>query len=195
MSEALLHALPTIVMTADAFMDWPGDGTSRMFQLIDGEPVAMAPASPAHGRLQARLVTRLNNHLAAARPGCEAVTAAGVKPSVNQATNVRIPDILVTCETHGAEKTLQAPVLLVEILSPSNAREAREAVRALISRSSVQEVLLLHSEEIGAEVSRRRTDGVWTPQPDWYGAGDTLVLESIGFRLPMDALYAGLNLR
>jgi Uma2 family endonuclease len=176
-------------------MDWPGDGTGRPFQLIDGEPVAMAPASPAHGRLQARLAKLIGNHLDATRPGCEVITAPGVKPQVNHATNVRVSDLVVTCEPHGDRKTVEAPVLIVEILSPSNARESREAARALVSRSSVQEVLLLYSEEIGAEVSRRMADGGWDPEPVWYGAADDLVLESIGFRLPMRELYAGLNLR
>ena len=36
-------------MTVEEFLDWPGDGTGRTHQLIDGEPQAMAPASITHG--------------------------------------------------------------------------------------------------------------------------------------------------
>jgi Uma2 family endonuclease len=194
MSQALRHALPTVWMTAGQFMNWPGDGTARRFQLIDGEPVAMAPPALVHCALQARLTTELNIHLRRARPGCEALTGAGVGPDLNRETNVRVPALTVICGSL-SEKIATAPLLIVEILSPSNAPESREAVRALLSLPSLREILLLHSEEIGAEISRRNADGGWTPEPAWYGPADDLVLESIGFRLPMRELYAGLNLR
>jgi hypothetical protein len=32
-------------MTVADFLDWPGDGSRLPFQLVDGEPWAMAPGS------------------------------------------------------------------------------------------------------------------------------------------------------
>ena len=38
-------------MTVDEFIGWAGDGR---WELVDGEPRAMAPASATHGIIQAR---------------------------------------------------------------------------------------------------------------------------------------------
>jgi Uma2 family endonuclease len=43
-----MTALPKLVpsrMTVEEFLDWPGDGSATKFELVDGEPRAMAPAS------------------------------------------------------------------------------------------------------------------------------------------------------
>ncbi len=180
-------------MTAAQFKDWPGDGTGRAFQLVDGEPVAMAPASQVHARLLARLATRLNAHLAAHRPGCEVLAAPGVRPRVDAAHNVRIQDLAVACRME-ATHYLEAPVLIAEILSPSNARETREAVRACLTLPSLAEVLILSSVTIAAEVLARDADGLWPEAPRMVGPGEDLRLDSLGFACPMEALYAGLGL-
>lgn len=192
MSRALRLTDPWL--TADQFLDWPGDGTGRAYQLIDGEPVAMSPAMESHGRLQARLARWLGNHLAAHRPGCEVVVAAGVQPRADAAHNVRVPDLLVTCSPDTRRYT-EEPVLIVEILSPSNARETREAVRACLSIPSLREALVLGSEAMVAEVLTRDADGAWPAQPVPFGPGDTLVLETLGFEIAIDALYADLGMR
>jgi hypothetical protein len=41
---------PPLTMTVADFLDWPGDGTGRKFQLVDGEVRAMSPGSVTHGR-------------------------------------------------------------------------------------------------------------------------------------------------
>ena len=41
-----LHKPPPTMTVAD-FLDWPGDGTGRKFQLVDGEVRAMSPGSNA----------------------------------------------------------------------------------------------------------------------------------------------------
>lgn len=38
---------PQPYMTADDFLAWPGDGTGRTFQLVDGEVRPVSPASTA----------------------------------------------------------------------------------------------------------------------------------------------------
>jgi Uma2 family endonuclease len=53
-----MTALPKLVpsrMTVEEFLDWPGDGSGKKFELVDGEPRALAPASGTHGRIQATL--------------------------------------------------------------------------------------------------------------------------------------------
>ena len=51
MNTAIRRRLPHH-MTVDEFIAWVGDGR---WQLVDGEPRAMAPANATHGIIQARL--------------------------------------------------------------------------------------------------------------------------------------------
>jgi Uma2 family endonuclease len=47
-------ALPKLApsrMTVSEFLAWPGDDSGARFELVDGEPRAMAPASGTHGTL------------------------------------------------------------------------------------------------------------------------------------------------
>jgi hypothetical protein len=42
-------------MTVDEFLSWDaGDESGRLWELVDGEPVAMAPGSQNHGALQGK---------------------------------------------------------------------------------------------------------------------------------------------
>jgi hypothetical protein len=47
-----MTALPKLAisrMTVEEFLDWPGDAGGQKFELVDGEPRAMAPASISRG--------------------------------------------------------------------------------------------------------------------------------------------------
>jgi Uma2 family endonuclease len=50
------------LMTIAEFLDWD-DGTDRQYQLVDGMPVMMAPATEAHGELAARLTIEIGTRL------------------------------------------------------------------------------------------------------------------------------------
>jgi hypothetical protein len=51
-------------MTLAEFLDWtPPEGTGAAYQLIDGEPVAVAPASLNHAFLVAEIARLIGNHL------------------------------------------------------------------------------------------------------------------------------------
>jgi Uma2 family endonuclease len=64
-------------MTVDEFLVWDVDDvTGRRWQLIDGEPVLMAPVADVHARIQAELVRLLGNHLLAAGSRCSVVDAS-----------------------------------------------------------------------------------------------------------------------
>jgi Uma2 family endonuclease len=184
---------PEPPMTVEQFLDWSGDPPGRNWQLIDGVPVMMSPPSNTHGALQARLVTRLGNYLVLHRPGCEVLITPGVQPRLRAAHNLREPDLAVTCPFVPG-RLLEAPVMICEILSPSNTAETREAVRACLTVPTLVEVLVVASESIGAEVLVRGSDGAWPAEPQHYGSGDTLRLPALGFACAIDALYAGLGL-
>ena len=175
-------------MTVAEFLAWhPEDG--QMWQLVDGEPQAMAPASEPHALLQAEIARLIGNHLAGERSGCAVAVAPGVRPRVRASSNIRIPDLAVTCMPRHSEAALtDAPVVMVEILSPSNERETWINVWTYTTIPSVQEILCVRQAYIGVELLRRRPDGSWPEEPERIEQG-SLELPSIGFTCDVAALY------
>ncbi|MBV8504209.1 MAG: Uma2 family endonuclease [Alphaproteobacteria bacterium] len=188
-----MTALPKLVpsrMTVEEFLDWPGDGSGKRFELVDGEPRAMAPASGTHGRIQATLARLLGNHLVGS--GCAAVIEPGIVPRVLAAANMRVPDVVVTCEADDAGvHALAEPILIVEVLSPSNEGETRENVWAYTTIPTVREILLIRSTHVAAELIRRQPDGSWPATSISIGEDEWLPLESIDFGCALAAVYEG----
>jgi Uma2 family endonuclease len=88
---------------------------------------------------------------------------------------------------------LAAPVLIVEILSPSNRAETWANVWAYSSLPSVQEILILSSTEIRADLLRRDPHGNWPDMPAALTEGE-LTLTSIGLGVPLTSLYRSTRL-
>ncbi|HYG90814.1 MAG TPA: Uma2 family endonuclease [Azospirillum sp.] len=182
-------------MTVAEFLEWNDGDDEARYQLIDGEPRAMAPTTMTYGILQATVGRLVGNHFAAVGTRCHVVAAPGVQPRVRAKHNYRIPDLGVTCAPdQPGQRTVPDTILLIEILSPSNERDTWQNVWAYTSIPSVQEILVLHVAEIAAELLRRQADGNWPDQPERIEAGSTLLLESIGFRIAVADLYAGTHL-
>ena len=183
-----------VQMSVEEFLDWDsGDGL--IWQLVDGEPQAMAPAKRTHGALQTELGALIRNHLVTRNSMCSVVTTPGVIPKLRSSHNVRIPDLTVTCSDYQTEEAaLTDPVLIIEILSPSNQAETWANVWAYATIPSVQEILVLRSIMVGADLLRRHPDGTWPQEPETILDGD-LVLESTGFRVPLADVYRTTRLR
>jgi Uma2 family endonuclease len=182
-------------MTVDEFFVWPGDRGKRKLQLVNGEPRAMTPASPTHRTIQATVARLIGLGLLAQGGACRVVTEPGVVPRVKADTNLRVPDIAVTCAPDEAShKSLPDPVLIIEILSPSNELETRENVWAFTTIPSVREILILHSTKIAAELRRRRPDGNWPEQPDEINRDEALALDGVGFQCQLLDVYAQTHL-
>ena len=182
------------LMTVAEFLEWDsGDG--RMWQLVDGVPVAMAPPSGRHGAIQSEIARLIGNHLLAQGSSCRVVVTPGVvTPGVVMPVaadrDMRIPDLAVTCApvADDAAVTVPDPVLIVEVLSPGNQRETWINVWTYTLIPSVQEVLVLHSAAIRADLLRRNSDGAWPTATTPVTAG-SLVLDSIGFGVPLADIY------
>ena len=189
MSAALKYPVP-LPMTVRDFMIWdPGD--HQRYELVDGLPRAMAPTALPHGVLQNEVGSLIRNHLREHRPGCVVAANPGVSPRVLSAQNVRIPDLGVTCSpVISGEALMHEPILLIEILSPSNYSETWSNVWTYCSIPSLREILVLHSTRMRAEVLRRGADGTWSGEPEQITQGE-LTLDSIGFRIDLAAVYAG----
>jgi Uma2 family endonuclease len=86
-------------------------------------------------------------------------------------------------------KTMSDPLLLIEVLSPSNEAITRANVWTYITIPSVQEILLLRSLAIGGELLHRGPDGTWSEAPTMLDDRARLELTSIGFNAPLRDLY------
>ena len=178
-------------MTLAEFLRWE-DGTDTRYELLAGFPVAMAPPAVAHGILALRLGSRIDAALRS-RPPCFGQSEAGIaRPDRNDTCYVA--DLAVTCTPpERGQQLVQDPVLIVEVLSPGTAMYDRQTKVSDYRRiPSVQEILLIDSASIFAEVLRREGDR-WITEIV-RGPQATLSLASIGLTATMSDLYEGIDL-
>ena len=177
-------------MTVAEFLAWDAPRGLR-WQLIDGVPVAMAPASGTQVVIQGEVSALMRNHLAAHRPGCRVLGNPGVVPPGDKDNNFRILDIGVTCSL-GPRGVIEIaePVLLIEILSPGNALQTWASVWTYPTIPSVQEILVIRAASIGVQLTRRLPDGTWPDVPVAIETGE-VDLQSIGFRAATTDFYPG----
>jgi Uma2 family endonuclease len=185
----------TPLMTADEFFDMPDDGTGNKYELVDGVLVAMAPPIPTHGRLQAGLAYLINSHLQTGKSSAWAAIAVCVQPALKASTNVRVPDLGVSCRPQvRGDKSMPEPVLLVEILSPSTARADQAKVWLYATMPSVQEILIVHSSKARLEFYTRNADGSWPREAQFATTGQGIHFNCIDMALAVDDLYDGIPL-
>ena len=177
-------------MTVAEFLEWEPDVRSgALWQLRDGEPEMMAPASDRHGSIQSELAYLVTAHLRATALPSRIVTAPGVVPSRRSEDNCLVPDLGITCAPATGEHLMHEPLVLIEILSPTNVSKTRANVSDYTTISTVAEIVVLRSTAIAAEILRRAPDGAWPDQPDIIAADGELRLDSVGFAMPLRDVY------
>ena len=181
-------------MTAAQFMDWDGAGHLGKLELVNGEVRAMSPASGTHALIQANLTILIGNHLRAKKLPCRVGTEAPIQPRMHANDNVRAPDLAVTCAPPSSAKMFPDPVLIVEVLSPSNQKETWDSIYAMATIPALTEIVVVHSERVRIEVLRRGTDGSWPKAGEVAEHGGTFKLESISAEFPVSEVYAGTHL-
>jgi Uma2 family endonuclease len=181
--------LPTL-MTVEEFLDWPGDGTGRRYELVDGELRAQDAPSDAHSSMHARVAYLLTVHLDKRLPGCRVAIGGGVRPRLRANWNYRIPDIAVTCGRNvKGGRDVPDPVIIIELLSPSNKAETWDNVRNYATVPSVAEIVVIDTESVAADVLVRDAKGLWPANPLRIEAGGVVPFASIGFDMPLDEAY------
>lgn len=191
MSSPAALKLPEF-MTVDEFLDWPGDGTDTVYDLVDGVLRAHAAPSGTHARLHTRVGMLVQQHLDAHHPGCSVLIGAGVRPHFQAKWNFRIPDLAVTCARNKrGERAVPDPFILIELLSPSNKVATWENVRNYITLPSVSEIVIIDTERVRADVLVRDAKGSFPAEPLVVEVGGMIPLASIGFELPLNEVYRG----
>lgn len=183
---------PTSEMTASAFLDWVA---GRRFELVDGITVAMAPGTALHAKLQAQLALLIGQHLKRQAGPCWVGTEPGVQPRAQSRHNVRVPDLAVSCTPVGpSDRVMRDPILIVEILSPSNTKDTRSNVLAYTSIPTVKEILIVDTSSRRLEVLCRDADGTWPDDPTAHLGAGRIVVASIGLELDLADVYSGTHL-
>ncbi|MBD1904980.1 Uma2 family endonuclease [Funiculus sociatus GB2-A5] len=173
-------------MTPQEYLEWEPTQEIR-YDYIDGEVFAMTGGTKPHNRIAGNIYTALDSHLQ--ERGCE-VYIADVKVQASENGPYHYPDVVVTCDPRdrNSNQFVQYPCLIVEVLSPSTEAFDRGGKFARYRQmETLQEYVLIQSEQIGVECFRRNEEGLWVLYP--YESGDTFTLSSVGLSLSVDAVY------
>jgi hypothetical protein len=92
---------------------------------------------------------------------------------------VRVPDLAISCTADApGQQALPDPIVLIEILSPSNARETWDNVWPYTTIPSVREIAVVPSTRMLVELLRRGADSHWPEAPEDAGPHGRLHLRA-----------------
>ena len=175
-------------MTLADFLAW--EERQELRYEFDGfAPVAMTGGTRAHETISVNLLAALVGRL---RGGpCRAY---GSNLKIEVAGRIRYPDAFVTCGEPGApgDTVERSPVVVFEVLSAGTQTVDRtDKAREYRETPSIQRYVMLEQVRVAATVYARE-GSAWTVSLAFRG--DVLPMPEIGVELPLDELYAGLDL-
>jgi len=177
-------------MTAEEYLEWEAKQELR-HEYVDGEILAMTGGSIPHNDIALNFYTALRPHLR--QKGCR-VNVSDVKVQASKNSRYFYPDLVVSCEPEDLKSRnfIQYPKVIIEVLSPSTASYDRnKKLKYYRQISSLQEYVLVDSEEIAVEVYQRGEGKMWLYYP--YSEGDAIALKSLDFECPIELLYEGVS--
>ncbi len=164
------------------------DFGDRRCELIDGVPVLQAFPSAAHGAITANVVRALGDAIDRAAAPCRVETGTGVDIATLENDYSLGPDLLVRCgRTEGSPGE---PVLLAEVLSPSNsAVETAKKLRAYQSLATVTDIVWLAQDAYFGEHHHRGPDGDWQRSVALAGPDAVLRIDRFDAAIPVATIY------
>jgi Uma2 family endonuclease len=181
--------LPIQKMSLSDFLSWENEQADR-HEFHRGDFYSMVGAKRGHGRVIANLMRHLGNHLD--ESGCQAFSENMKVQVADEA--VLYPDVFVTCDKRfsASETVFTAPVVVIEVLSPSTQRYDRSEKFAIYRKlASLREYVLIDPDTQRVEVFQTQADGSCL-YIDMTERG-SLAVQSIGFELPLALLFKGLD--
>ena len=155
-------------------------------EMIGGQVVAMSPATPRHNRVALKIAVLFENYL----KGKKCIPFGDGTAVFLTDDDHFIPDFMVVCDPKKIkEKWVEgAPDLVVEILSPSTAKNDKWHKKNVYESSGVPEYWIVSSKERSIEVyllrdGRYELDGLYTYYPEeelkdmWDEDREALVME------------------
>ena len=155
-------------------------------EYIGGDLYAMAGASEEHNIISLNVASALRAHLRG-KP-CK-VFIHDMKARVYaQLTLFYYPDIMVVCDPEDDDRFFKSkPKIVVEVVSESTrGTDEREKLLTFIQLPSLEEYVLVEQDQTKITIHRRNAE--WRPEVI-EGQQAILTLQSIGFQMPMSAVY------
>lgn len=177
-------------MTAQEYLEWEAKQELR-YEYVDGDILAMTGGTIPHTKIYLNFYRALYPHLR--QRGCEAYVS-DVKVQARTNSRYFYPDLVVTCDPDDlkARDFIQHPKIIVEVLSPSTESYDRtKKLKYYRQIPSLQEYVLVDSEEIAVEVYQRGEGKMWLYYE--YEADEAIALPSIEFECPIELLYEGVS--
>ena len=134
-------------MTVNEFLPWARQQPER-WELFDGVPMAMAPERVVHGDTKYRAARAFDSAIAKAKVPCRFVLDSAVVRV--DARNSYQPDVLIYCgeAVPGDALEIPNPVIVVEVLSPSNAvTDLRDKLQGYFRVASIVHYLVIDPDK------------------------------------------------
>jgi Uma2 family endonuclease len=114
------------------------------------------------------------------------VIGGGVRPKLRANWNYRVPDITITCgKNQKGGHDVPDPVIIVELLSPSNKADTWDNVRNYTTVPSIGQIVIIDTTQVYADVLVRNSLGHWPDDALELTIGGTIHFPSINFDLPL----------
>lgn len=194
MSHAIALPPPMTVAGFDVFLAaQPDDGA---WELVDGQILAMTDPSLDHADIVANIAGALRPVMPADRR-CRVTTGdVRVQASDDQrGVYAPRPDVMVWCgPKDGGRNYVTMPMVIVEVLSPSNMDTDRGAKLRFYKAGlpTLRHIALVYQDQMRVE-NYRRTDSGWELDV-LTRPGDALRLGALLFEMPLAEVYAGVSL-
>jgi len=170
------------LMSVDEFLAWECAQAER-HEFVDGVIRMMTGASAGHVTIATNLLVSLREALRGTR--CRPF---GSDMKVIANGNIRYPDISIACRPVDDRAVhLPEPVIVIEIISPSTAREDRGRKKIdYFATPSIRQYAIVEQDERLVDLYTR-TDAGWID--DVVVDDGILTLSAIGVAMPLDAIY------
>jgi Uma2 family endonuclease len=158
-----VHSKPR--MTVAEFLAWASAQPRGRYELVGGEVVAMAPERARHNIVKFAVARALEDAVKRAGLPCTVFTDGMTLVIDNE--HSREPDAAVQCgvETDLESMVLEAPLIVVEVTSPSSERDdigdkmveylSVPSIRHYLIVNLTKKVVVHHARSQGGEISTR----------------------------------------
>jgi Uma2 family endonuclease len=178
------------VMSVEDYLILNRNSKDIRYEYLDGEIRMLAGGSPDHSIIIANLTAAIKGSLKGSQ--CR-VYNSDVQLRLSEKRYV-FPNVTISCDERdrNQKETIRHPRVVVEVLSPTTEATDRGKKAAYYRACpTIQEYMMVDSEEVFVEVHRREEER-WTINT--FEPGDTITLESLGIRFPIEDAYEGTSL-
>ena len=179
---------PIASVSLQDFLDWEQRQTQR-HELLHGRIIPFASTSFERNHISDNVREALNRVLPSP---CYAYGTDIIIETVSKTGESGLrADVVVTCskEDAGRGRYLKHPRIVVEVRSPSNSGKAWDAkLLEYWNTSSIAQLVVIETDERGAESYCRDADGVWQPPISTIDSG-VLVFPGAALEMTLDEVY------